>query len=93
MNTGARWTRITQLMLSVDRDHEWYALHDDLVTRHVRDAHCLGIQWHVPDKGMGILEVLELEAKRHGLIGDEPAPPVDSSTLAERLLAMVEKAA
>jgi hypothetical protein len=91
--TAARWCRVINLVLTVERDHEWLALHHDLVTQHVNEARQTGIEWNPPDEGLGILQVLEDEAKRHGLISDEPAPEVDTRDLAERLLASLGSAA
>lgn len=76
--TSSRWIRIISLLFTFDRDHEWRALHHDLVTRHVIEARATGIEWKPLHEGIGILDVLETEATRLGLIDDEPAPRMDS---------------
>jgi hypothetical protein len=88
-DVSARWCRIIGLVLSVDREHEWRALHRELVTEPLMEARQTKDGWKVPDEGLGILQVLEDEAKRHGLINDDPAPEVDTASLAERLLASI----
>lgn len=81
-----RWQRIIRLVLTVDTTHEWRDLHRELVTTPLMNGRMNKGGWHVEDDGLGVLEILEIEAKRHGLINDEPAPHVDTRTLAQRLL-------
>lgn len=84
--TASRWARIIKLVLTVDEFHEWRQLHAELVTGPLMAARKndeKGV-WDVPDEGFGILEILEIEAERHGLI-EGPAPVVDPAQLAREL--------
>lgn len=83
---SARWCRIIGLVLSVEREHEWRALHHELVTTPLLSHRHDPNDWGYPNEGLDILALLELEAKHHGLITDETAPEVNVQTLAERLL-------
>lgn len=83
-----RWGRIQSLCFALPDDHEWIVLYRELVTaRVVESRHTAG--WHVPDDGMGILEVLEIEARRLELIGLEDAEPISVSQLLATMVSRV----
>ena len=43
----------------------------------------------MPDDGLGILELLEIEARRHELIGDEEAEPITVGQLLGMMVSRV----
>lgn len=70
---GSRWNRITQLKLRTAADHPWAELFHELVTRPVEIHRHTTHPWHPDDAGIGILELLEDQARVHELIaGDAP---------------------
>jgi hypothetical protein len=71
---ASRWCRVTLLKLRTPPEHEWSILFADVVTRHVSTHRHTALPWTPADQGLGIIDLLEIEATRHGLIaGDAPS--------------------
>jgi hypothetical protein len=70
---GSRWLHITLLKLKTPREHPWSILFHELVTNQVVIHRHTTHPWAPADAGVGILELLESEARHAGLIaGDAP---------------------
>jgi hypothetical protein len=78
---GSRWLRITLLKLRLEPEHAWAVLFHELVTNQVAIHRHTTHPWKPRDAGTGILELLESEARHHGLIaGDAPELPAIDAT-------------
>jgi hypothetical protein len=82
---ASRWCRITLLKLRTPAEHEWSILFADIVTRHVSTHRHTALPWTPADQGLGIIDLLEIEATRHGLIAGD-APSLTATQVADALV-------
>lgn len=89
--TASRWARLIKLVMTLPPEHEWREIHAAMVaaplmeSRHEPATRDEPGGWKVRDKGLGILQVLEDEAIRLGLI-DGDAPLIDGPQTARSIV-------